>query len=173
MASLHEVLNTGGHTPFWKCILDYIPSAQASRAWWYTCVLSAKSLLCMCTYFVCIYLQALPIVSFIFSKLNVCLISFSAGKWSIPTVTGHRPPPCTYFSFTAISDHLAVLFGGDQPGHGGHVNHCYVMNFNTMVCTEVFCGVQVLALHATLEIIAHSVVVRTKWNLQLPFTNCS
>ena len=90
----------------------------------------------------------------------VCLISPSAGKWSIPTTTGPRPPPRAFFSFTAISDHLAVLFGGNQPGRRGTVNDCYVMNFETMVCTEVFCtnsSVEVYATHATLEMSAHSV----------------
>jgi len=101
------------------------------------------------------------IISFTPSKLDiVCLISLSAGKWSIPTTTGPRPPPCAEFSFTAISDHLALLFGGFQPGHGEIVNDCYVMNFETMVCTEVFCtnsSIEVYATHATLEMSAHSV----------------
>ena len=86
------------------------------------------------------------------------LISLSAGKWSIPTTTGPRPPPCTAFSFTAVSDHLAVLFGGKQPD--GRVSDCYTMNFKTMVCPQVFCdnsSMEVCATHATLEMSAHSV----------------
>jgi len=109
-------------------------------------------------------LKAMPIISFSLSKLLVIvpvhLISLSAGKWSIPTTTGPRPPPCSAFSFTAISDHLAVLFGGWQPRRGGRVNDCYVMNFETMVCTEVFCtnsSIEMYATHATLEVSEHSV----------------
>jgi len=65
----------------------------------------------------------MPTISFILSRLDiVCLISLSAGKWSIPTTTGCRPPPSCYFSFTAISDHLAVLFGGEQPGCRGRAS---------------------------------------------------
>jgi len=100
-------------------------------------------------------LKAMPIISFMLRRLDiVCLISLSAGKWSIPKTNGPRPPPRAFFSFTAISDHLAVLFGGNQLGHGERVNDCYVMNFETMVCTEVFCtnsSVEVYAAHATLE----------------------
>jgi len=106
-------------------------------------------------------LKAMPVITFMLSKLDlVCLISLSAGKWSIPTTTGPRPPPCSDFSFTSISDHLAVLFGGYQPGRRERVNDCYVMNFETMVCTEVFCtnsSMEVYATHATLEMSAHSV----------------
>jgi len=106
-------------------------------------------------------LKVMPIISFTPSKLDiVCLISLSAGKWFIPTTTGCRLPPCAAFSFTAINDHLAVLFGGEQPRHGGSVSDCYVMNFETMVCTEVFytnSSMEVYATHATLEMSAHSV----------------
>ena len=84
--------------------------------------------------------------------------SLSAGKWSIPATTGCRPSPCATFSFTAISDHRAVQFGGKQPG--GRVSDCYVVDFKTMVCTEVFCtnsSVEVYVTHATVEMSAHSV----------------
>jgi len=65
-------------------------------------------------------------------------ISFSpsAGKWSIPTTTGPGPPPCSYFSFTAINDHQAVLFGGRQSD--GRVSDCYLINFVSMVSPGVF-----------------------------------
>ena len=106
-------------------------------------------------------LKAMPVISFMLSKLDiVCLISLSSGKWSIPTTTGPRPPPCSSFSFTVISDHIAVLFGGYQRGRRGTVSDCYVMNFETMVCTEVFCtnsSMEVYATHATVEMSAHSV----------------
>ena len=57
------------------------------------------------------------------------------GKWSSPPTTGPRPPPCSNFSFTAINNHQAVLFGGYQPGCG-QVNDCYLLNFESMVCSE-------------------------------------
>ena len=101
-------------------------------------------------------LKAMSTIRFILSKSMS--FSLSAGKWSIPTTTGCRPPPCATFSFTAISDHLAVQFGGKQPG--GRVSDCYVVDFKTMVCTEVFCtnsSMEVYATHATLEMSAHSV----------------
>ena len=63
----------------------------------------------------------------------------SAGKWSSPPTTGPRPPPCFFFSFTAINDHQAVLFGGNQPGHRV-VDECYLMDFQTMVCWERHCN---------------------------------
>ena len=61
-----------------------------------------------------------------------------AGKWSSPPTTGPRPPPCYFFSFTAINDHQAVLFGGNQPGHhrDHRVNDCFLMDFESMVCLE-------------------------------------
>ena len=61
--------------------------------------------------------------------------SFS-GKWSTPTTTGPRPPPCGHFSFTATNNHQAVFFGGYQPGCG-RVSDCYLMDFESMVCPEI------------------------------------
>ena len=71
------------------------------------------------------------------------------GKWSFPPTTGPRPPPCSFFSFTAINDHQAVLFGGNQlrpPGvfgvrsQGSRVNDCFLMDFESMVCSERYCN---------------------------------
>ena len=47
----------------------------------------------------------------------------------------YRPPPCAHFSFTAIDDRQAVLFGGRQPH--ARVNDCYLMDFELMVCPEI------------------------------------
>ena len=63
-------------------------------------------------------------------------ISPSAGKWSIPTTTGPGPPPCSYFSFTAINGDQAVLFGGRQSD--GRVSDCYLIDFVSMVSPGVF-----------------------------------
>ena len=64
----------------------------------------------------------------------------SAGSWSSPPTTGPRPPPCSAFSFTAINDHQAVFFGGNQSEKnqpGFHkLNDCYLMDFESMVCPE-------------------------------------
>ena len=57
----------------------------------------------------------------------------SAGKWFSPTTTGPRPPPCAYFTFTAINGHQAVMFGGSQAGRGS-VNDLYIIDFSSMVC---------------------------------------
>ena len=70
-------------------------------------------------------------------KIRTCVTSPSSGKWSSPVTTGPRPPPCSSFSFTAINNHQAVLFGGGQPGHGGRVSDCYLMDFESMVCSEI------------------------------------
>ena len=59
-------------------------------------------------------------------------ISLFPGTWSSPRMTGSRPPPCSYFSFTTVDGNRAVVFGGDQPGRG-HVNDVYIIDFNDMV----------------------------------------
>ena len=84
-----------------------------------------------------IYPQCQLSVVYLANK-NSLSISLSAGKWSIPTTTGPRPPPCSNFTFTAVSDHLAVLFGGGRRGRT-RVSDWYLMDFQTMVCTDVFC----------------------------------
>ena len=61
----------------------------------------------------------------------------SAGKWFSPPDTGPRPSPSSAFSFTAINNHQAVLFGGLHPGYR-KVNDCYFIDFESMVCKEKF-----------------------------------
>ena len=56
----------------------------------------------------------------------------SVGKWSSPPTTGPRPPPCAYFTFTAVNQHLAVMFGGGNPKRGA-INDVYIIDFSTMV----------------------------------------
>ena len=64
-----------------------------------------------------------------------------AGKWSSPPTTGTRPPPSYFFSFTAINNHQAVFFGGNQPQHQDFtdykVNDCFLMDFESMVRSEI------------------------------------
>ena len=74
--------------------------------------------------------EAMPFAD---KQITIVCLSLSADKWSIPTTTGPRPPPCESFSFTAVSDHLTVLFGGLQLGHGGRVNNVYLIDFDIMV----------------------------------------
>ena len=69
-------------------------------------------------------------------KKRTCVTSPSSGKWSSPPTTGPRPPPCAYFSLTAINNHQAVLFAGGQPKRG-RVSDCYLMDFESMVCPEI------------------------------------
>ena len=57
-----------------------------------------------------------------------------AGVWSCPATTGERPPPCSSFTFTAIDDRRAVLFGGGN-GEQGRMNDVYIIDLHTMVMT--------------------------------------
>ncbi|XP_064393126.1 uncharacterized protein LOC135340711 isoform X2 [Halichondria panicea] len=59
------------------------------------------------------------------------------GVWSSPELIGERPSPCSDFTFTMVDQHRAVLFGGDQPGHGGRLNDVYLLDFRTMEVTKV------------------------------------
>ena len=62
-----------------------------------------------------------------------------AGTWSSPTVTGTRPPPCEYFSFTMVDESHAVLFGGVHSG-SGYTNDVYMLDLSRMVsCVELTC----------------------------------
>ena len=54
------------------------------------------------------------------------------GVWSCPATTGERPPPCYNFTFTAVSDRRAVLFGGTN-GEIGRMNSVYIIDLLTMV----------------------------------------
>ena len=57
-----------------------------------------------------------------------------AGTWSSPPTSGTRPPPCSSFSFTAVNNHQAVLFGGNQRGH--RIKDCFLIDFESMVCSK-------------------------------------
>ena len=58
----------------------------------------------------------------------------TAGVWSCPATTGERPPPCAGFTFTAIDDRRAVLFGGGNGEHG-RLNDVYIIDLHNMVMT--------------------------------------
>ena len=62
--------------------------------------------------------------------------------WSCPATTGEKPPPCFNFTFTAIDDRRAVLFGGTN-GEQGRLNDVYIIDLPTMVqCfpIKLFCS---------------------------------
>ena len=87
-------------------------------------------------------------------KYNITLPS--TGKWSSPLTTGPRPPPCNFFSLTAINDHEAVLFGGRRPY--GRVSDCYLMDFESMVCPRGLC-----INFASLQLMSLWMWIHTQW----------
>ena len=52
--------------------------------------------------------------------------------WMSPDTTGDRPPPCSAFTFTAIDDRRAVVFGGNNI-EMGKMNTVYIIDIITMV----------------------------------------
>ena len=39
-------------------------------------------------------------------------LSTVTGEWSSPAVTGTKPPPLSWFSFTKVDSRRAVVYGG-------------------------------------------------------------
>ena len=66
---------------------------------------------------------------------KIICVTFTAGVWSCSATTGERPPPCSDFTFTAIDDRRAVLFGGTNTE--GCMNDVYIIDFHTMVHVHV------------------------------------
>ena len=62
----------------------------------------------------------------------------TAGVWSCPATTGEKHPPCANFTFTAIDDRRAVLFGG-RHGELGRMNGVNIIDLTTMV-QKLFCS---------------------------------
>ena len=75
---------------------------------------------------------------------GLCLICFLSGEWSTPAVTGHPPPPLSYFSFTLVGSR-AVLFAGLCDGVAR--NDVYCLDIDRKVSESVsdawweLCGV--------------------------------
>ena len=61
-----------------------------------------------------------------------CMLYTPLGKWTSPTCSGTRPPPCCYCTLTMFSEEEAVLFGGDL-GDLVYSNHMYTVHVPTMV----------------------------------------
>ena len=64
-----------------------------------------------------------------------CMFQYTEGVWSYPATTGEKPPPCTAFTFTAIDDRRAVLFGGFDGK--GRMNDVYIIDLHSMVCVTI------------------------------------
>ena len=62
----------------------------------------------------------------------------TAGVWSCPATTGERPPPCSNFTFTAVDDRRAVMFGG-RNGEKGQMDDVYIIDLSTMVKCVCVC----------------------------------
>ena len=49
------------------------------------------------------------------------------GEWLSPIVSGDCPPPCYYFSLTALTDNTFLMFGGetaDGRTNATYIGHC-------------------------------------------------
>ena len=64
--------------------------------------------------------------------LDTLLYLSIAGVWSCPSTTGERPPPSLAFTFTAVDDRRAVMFGGFNKQQGC-MNDVYIIDLSTMV----------------------------------------
>ena len=59
------------------------------------------------------------------------ILYYFPGMWLVPATIGDKPPPCAFFSYTAVDSYRAVLFAGIQSGHT--VNDAYILNHRIMV----------------------------------------
>ena len=95
--------------------------------------LSFKNMyICVCSFFTPIpeFQSGHPITNTYFYFFPV----HTAGVWSCPATTGEKPPPCSHFTFTAIDDRRAVLFGGENgEQQGRRMNDVYIIDLLTMV----------------------------------------
>ena len=62
----------------------------------------------------------------------IIVIMFITGEWSAPTVK-NRPSPCMVMAFTRISDHRAIMFGGNY--QNGRSNDLFIFDLEHKVCT--------------------------------------
>ena len=66
---------------------------------------------------------------------NFWLYYLAVERWSPLQTAGMKPPPSSFFSYTAITSHHALLFGGHQPAKGYCTNDLYLMDYIQGVCT--------------------------------------
>ena len=62
-----------------------------------------------------------------------------AGDMSLPMISGTTPPPNSYFTFTAIDDHRALIFGGHVTLGRSDIrtDSLYLIDFNKMVSAGI------------------------------------
>jgi len=60
-----------------------------------------------------------------------CFVIFAIGVWCVPDTTGETPQPSAASSFTKVSPHMAVLFGGRQKD--GRVNDLAILDMDKWV----------------------------------------
>ena len=58
-------------------------------------------------------------------------LSTVTGEWSSPAVTGTKPPPLSWFSFTKVDSRRAVVYGGFTGG--GASGDAYVLELDKWV----------------------------------------
>ena len=61
-----------------------------------------------------------------------------SGAWSSVTVRGTRPPPAAGFTLTSIDDYRALFFGGKEGEHLQRISDLYLIDFQTMVHSNVY-----------------------------------
>lgn len=82
--------------------------------------------------FVCLRLIQLTVYC-VYNKNELFIyFFFPLGRWSCPTFSGSRPPPCADFTFTSIDLVRAVLYGGDR-GINDDVKEIYIFDFHYLV----------------------------------------
>ena len=62
------------------------------------------------------------------------LFPYYVAEWTVPTVTGHIPPPIAFFSFTQVSSDTAVMFGGDAAGYPSSELYLATVGRDSVVC---------------------------------------
>ena len=63
-----------------------------------------------------------------YTSNNYNIILF-IGKWSVPIISGQRPPPCAYFTLNKLPHNRGIMFGGD--GGGTTYNDVYIIELTS------------------------------------------
>ena len=51
------------------------------------------------------------------------------GKWSVPIISGQRPPPCSDFTLNKLPHNRGIMFGGD--GNLTWYNDIYIIELTS------------------------------------------
>ena len=65
---------------------------------------------------------------------------YTIGEWSLPTITGQPPPPCSSFTLNSVSERKAALLGGLLSGSGGIDLMVVELSSHSVVCIQYLCG---------------------------------